>query len=304
VQTTPNYGLKKPDGTDVVNIADLNYNADQIDAALTPTADPSQTPTGNGPGKLVQWISWITNRIKAITGKANWWEAPATTLEAAKAHMDAAAPHPGHVLVSDVVDAPVAGKILRLNADAKLPASITGDAATVGGIAPSGFAPASHVGAGGSAHALATTTTAGFMSPSDKAKLDTVASGSEPNQNAFSSVKAVASDGTTSRGQVDADAKTDLLTLKEGQNISLAVDATNDVITIGVNTSGLNADTLDGQHASAFASASHTHAGSDITSAVANATNADTLDGVHASALAEYIATVNKKRAAYAVYAP
>jgi len=38
--------------------------------------------------------------IKAITGKANWRTAPATTLEAAKGHMDATAPHSGHALTS------------------------------------------------------------------------------------------------------------------------------------------------------------------------------------------------------------
>ncbi len=59
-----------------------------------------------------------------------------------------------------------------------------------------------------------------------------------------------------------------------------------------------DADTLDGEHASAFADAAHAHAsdyapithahaGADITSAVANATDADTLDGEHASAFAD-----------------
>lgn len=36
------------------------------------------------------------------------------------------------------------------------------------------FAPASHVGSGGSQHAAATTTTAGFMSAADKVKLDSL----------------------------------------------------------------------------------------------------------------------------------
>lgn len=34
MKTTINYGLKKPDGTDVVNIDDLNYNADILDTKL------------------------------------------------------------------------------------------------------------------------------------------------------------------------------------------------------------------------------------------------------------------------------
>jgi hypothetical protein len=43
------------------------------------------------------------------------------------------------------------------------------------------FAPSGHVGAGGAAHANATTSVAGFMSTGDKTKLDGVASGSTAN---------------------------------------------------------------------------------------------------------------------------
>jgi hypothetical protein len=94
-------------------------------------------------------------------------------------------------------------------------------------------------------------------------------------------VKAVASDGSTSRGQADADSKTDLLTLKEGQNVSLAVDSTTDTITIGVNTTGLNADTLDGQHASAFATAGHTHpTATTSTAGFMSAADQAKLDGI------------------------
>lgn len=39
MQTTGNYGLKKPEGNDVVNIDDLNYNADIIDVQLKVNAD-------------------------------------------------------------------------------------------------------------------------------------------------------------------------------------------------------------------------------------------------------------------------
>lgn len=39
MQTTGNYGLKKPEGNDVVNIDDLNYNADVIDVQLKTNAD-------------------------------------------------------------------------------------------------------------------------------------------------------------------------------------------------------------------------------------------------------------------------
>ena len=114
---TSNYNLKKPEGTDIVNIDDLNYNADILDQKLkevenkadnappnsvndaaigSRTPDQSQAPASPGTGTLTQLVSWLANRIKAITGKTNWWDAPPTTLQAAKTHMDAAAPHSGH----------------------------------------------------------------------------------------------------------------------------------------------------------------------------------------------------------------
>lgn len=34
MKLTTNYGLKKPDASDIVNIDDFNYNADAIDSAI------------------------------------------------------------------------------------------------------------------------------------------------------------------------------------------------------------------------------------------------------------------------------
>lgn len=76
---TTNYNLKKPATSDYYNVQDQNDNMDIIDAALKPTADPAQVPSGNV-GKLVQWVSWIANRIKAITGGTNWYDDPPITL--------------------------------------------------------------------------------------------------------------------------------------------------------------------------------------------------------------------------------
>ena len=56
-----------------------NSNMMKIDSALTPTADPEQVPSGLS-GMVSQWVSWFTNRIKAITGKTNWYDAPDITL--------------------------------------------------------------------------------------------------------------------------------------------------------------------------------------------------------------------------------
>jgi len=52
------------------------------------TLDPSQPPGGNT-GSLRQLLDWFANRIRAITGASNWYDSPATTLAAAKSHMDA-----------------------------------------------------------------------------------------------------------------------------------------------------------------------------------------------------------------------
>jgi hypothetical protein len=73
--------------------------------------------------------------------------------------------------------------------------------------------------------ATATTTTAGLMSASDKAKLDGIAAGAQVNQNAFSNVKV----GATT---VAADNPTDTLELVAGSNVTITPDATNDKITI------------------------------------------------------------------------
>jgi hypothetical protein len=84
-----------------------------------------------------------------------------------------------------------------------------------------GAAPANH------GHSNATTTSAGFMSPEEKAKMNNIAAGAEVNQNAFSNIKV----GTTT---VSAESKTDTLELAPGSNISLTPDTTNDRITFDV----------------------------------------------------------------------
>lgn len=72
---------------------------------------------------------------------------------------------------------------------------------------------------------LATTSSAGLMSKSDKSKLNGIATGAEANQNAFSNIVV----GSTT---ITADQKTDTLTIAAGSNITLTPDAANDKITI------------------------------------------------------------------------
>ena len=66
------------------------------------------------------------------------------------------------VPAKEVVAVATAGKILKLDANAKLPASITGDANTVGGKSASAFAEVAH------GHSNATSSADGFMSSADK----------------------------------------------------------------------------------------------------------------------------------------
>lgn len=54
------------------------------------TVDQAQTPTSST-GTLRALLDWIVNRIKAIVGSTNWYDAPATTLAAAKTHADSTA---------------------------------------------------------------------------------------------------------------------------------------------------------------------------------------------------------------------
>lgn len=59
--------------------------------------------------------------------------------------------------------------------------TITSTPTTLAGYGITDAAPSSHVGAGGSAHAAATTSVAGFMAAADKTKLDGIAAGAQVN---------------------------------------------------------------------------------------------------------------------------
>lgn len=177
--------------------------------------------------------------------------------------------HGGIVPSSDVVTTPQANKILRLNSQAKLPTSITGDADTVDGQHASAFAPASHIGATGAAHGAATTSVAGFMSAADKAKLDGIAAGAEPNQNAFSQIKV----GTTT---IDADSKTDSVEFVAGTGIVITPDSANDKVTLAVAMS-------DGVHGNRGGGSLHAVATSSAAGFM-SASDKAKLDGIAAGA--------------------
>lgn len=72
---------------------------------------------------------------------------------------------------------------------------------------------------------IASASANGLMTSADKTKLDTIAEGAEVNQNAFNKV-------TVGSTTIEADSKTDTLTIIAGNNVTLTPDATNDKITI------------------------------------------------------------------------
>lgn len=89
------------------------------------TIDPSQSPTGVT-GTLRQLLDWFANRIRAILGTANWYDAPPTTLTALDAHVAESAIHKTsdvirtetetklkvEVVSSSVSETPDAGRII------------------------------------------------------------------------------------------------------------------------------------------------------------------------------------------------
>jgi len=116
------------------------------------TIDPAQTPSGNS-GTLRNFLDWFANRIKAITGGTNWWDAPVATL---------------------------ASLLSSLTSHVNLTTTAHG-----------GITPSSHIGSGGTAHAAATTSTAGFMSAADKTKLNGIEAGATADMTASEILTAI-----------------------------------------------------------------------------------------------------------------
>jgi outer membrane protein assembly factor BamE (lipoprotein component of BamABCDE complex) len=192
-------------------------------------------------------------------------------------------PLDGSLLLWDAAQGRWVARQLTIPAHTHAPAEISPqgagsglDADLLDGQHASAFASAFH------SHPDATTSAAGFMSAGDKSKLDGIQAGAEVNQNAFSQVQV----GST---VVAATTKTDTITLVAGSNLALIPDVTNKRVTLGVSPqgtgSGLDADSVDGQHASAFASASHTHPNATTTAAgFLSASDKVKLDGIQAGA--------------------
>ncbi len=50
-------------------------------------ADELAEPSNLGPGSLTEWLGWFANRIRAITGMAQWFEDLLINLKSAAAHV-------------------------------------------------------------------------------------------------------------------------------------------------------------------------------------------------------------------------
>jgi hypothetical protein len=136
-----------------------------------------------------QAISTVSELQSALDAK----EATGTAASQLTAHTNAADPHPQYTTAAEAAAiAPVqsvagrTGAVTLSKADVGLSAvDNTSDAlkpvSTATQTALDTKAPISHVGSGGAAHSVATTSAAGFMAAADKTKLDGVASGATAN---------------------------------------------------------------------------------------------------------------------------
>ncbi|WP_206098847.1 hypothetical protein [Paenibacillus paeoniae] len=195
MQLTPNLKLKKPEGTDNVNIDDFNGNADLLDAAITGKVDKV---TGKGLS-TEDYTSAEKSKLAGIAAGANNYAHPAS--------------HPSSMITQDASNRFVTdAEKTAWNAKAGT-AQATGSAAGLMSAADKSKLDGVAAGANNYVHpathapsviaqdannrfvtdaekatwnakantTAATTTTAGLMSGADKSKLDSVAVGAQVN---------------------------------------------------------------------------------------------------------------------------
>lgn len=91
---TPKTDWKAGDDAPVAsgfNRIESNINA--IETGSRTLNDGLASPANSG--TLRQILSWFAGRLKAITGKSNWYTAPTKTLEDVNTHISATTPHTG-----------------------------------------------------------------------------------------------------------------------------------------------------------------------------------------------------------------
>ena len=165
---------------------------------------------------------------------------------------------------------------------------VTAKPTTITGYGITDATPSSHIGATGSAHGVVSTSINGFMSSTDKTKLDGIASGATAYSDSLARTACVAqtiTNGVTTSAP-SQDAVFDALALKANvasPTFTGTATSASFASTVATGTApmtvvsttavaNLNADLLDGNHASAFATSGHTHlyAGSASAGGAAN----------------------------------
>ena len=106
------------DASDVPVPADFNRTEGNLNAIETGsrTIDPTQSPASND-GTLRNLLDWFANRIKAITGTTNWWDAPAATISSLFAKYHATTGHKHSGAAGDAPHIPGAGATGRVYDD-------------------------------------------------------------------------------------------------------------------------------------------------------------------------------------------
>lgn len=167
----------------------------------------------------------LDNNSQTISNVANPVDAQDAATKAFAA--DASNLASGTVAYNRLPDSGVTANTYRsVTVDAKGRVTAGTNPTTLAGYGITDAAPSSHVGATGAAHGNATTSVSGFMSATDKTKLDGIESGAQVNQSAFSNI---AVSGQTT---VAADSATDTVTFAAGTGVTITTDAANDVVTI------------------------------------------------------------------------
>ena len=86
---TSYHALNQWGAADKPKRADFNNDNLILDAALSPTMNQGTAPTSaTQRGTVAAVVGWLANRIRAITGKTNWHENPAVTLEQCSTHIN------------------------------------------------------------------------------------------------------------------------------------------------------------------------------------------------------------------------
>ncbi len=199
MKTTGNLGLKKPDGTDIVDIADLNSNMDTLDTEVTKLASTTVPGRMSAADKVkLNGIAAGANNYTHPTGDGNL-HVPATGTgnngKVLKAGSTAGSAAWGNVAFSEVSAKPT----------------------TLSGYGITDAASSSHVGAGGAAHANATPSVDGFMSAADKGKLDGIQAGANNYTHPATHPASIIAQDANNRFMTDAE-RTKLSGIAAGAN--------------------------------------------------------------------------------------